>query len=220
MTPEPHVPRPGLWRSPTVLQPRGFPDTRPSLLAALRKGEPAQSAWRNFFARYAPAVYRVARRQGLDPHDADDVVQQVMLALSAHIGEFKYDRDRGKFRQWVKTVAANKVRDLYRHRGAAPDRARGGDVEVCPDDGPTIHDLWEQEWKAQDMHYCLDQVREEIAPRRFEAFRLYVLEGVPAEQTARQTGLTRAHVYVTRTQVVKRIREMMGKLEEEEGNRQ
>ena len=196
-----------------MLQPSQFPETRPSLLCSLRDGEPAQSAWREFFERYAPAVYRVARRQGLDAHDADDIVQQVMLNISAHIGEFDYDRDRGRFRQWVKTIAANKVRDLFRHRGAVRREVSLDEAQACSDPGREVEPLWEQEWKVQDMLYCLDQVAADIAPRRFEAFRLYVLEGVSADETAERLGMTRAHVYVTRAQVKKRIRELMLRLE-------
>ena len=54
-----------------MLQSRDFPETQPSLLRSLREGGPKQSAWREFFECYAPAVFRVARHQGLDRHDAE-----------------------------------------------------------------------------------------------------------------------------------------------------
>lgn len=186
-----------------------FPETRPSLLRTLREGESAQSAWREFFERYAPAVYRVARLQGLSHADADDIVQQVMLGVSTHIGAFRYDRDRGRFRQWVRAIAANKVRDLFRRRGAARPVVALDDTPDRADDSPSLHEVWEQEWQMQDMLWCLDQVAADISPRRFEAFRLYVLEGVTAAETAQRLDMTRAHVYVTRAQVTKRLREIM-----------
>lgn len=199
-----------------MLQPRPFPETRPSLLCSLGDGEQTESAWREFFDRYAPPLYRVARRQGLRAEDADDIVQQTMVAISAHIADFRYDRDRGRFRQWVKTIAANKIRDLHRHRQAAPDRISLSASEGDPaSDQPGIAEVWETEWRAQDMLWCLDQVRRDIAPRRYEAFELYVLGGVSAEETGRRMGMTKSHVYVTRTQVVKRIRELMERLGEE-----
>ncbi len=192
-----------------------FPETRPSLLRTLGDDQPAQSAWREFFERYAPAVYRVARRQGLMHADADDIVQQVMLGVSTHISEFRYDRDRGRFRQWVKAIAANKVRDLFRRRGTAREVASLDNAPDQVDDAPNLNQVWAQEWKVQDMHWCLDQVAADISPRRFEAFRLYVLEGVTAAETAERLDMTRAHVYVTRAQVTKRMREMMQTLRQE-----
>lgn len=198
-----------------MLPERGFPETRPSLLATLCNGEPVQSAWRDFFERYAPAVFRVARRQGLGTHDADDIVQQVMCSIAAHIGEFDYDRDRGRFRQWVKTVTANKVRDLFRHQAAAPRCVRLDSVAEPGDAASDIEAVWDEEWDVQDLLWCLDEIRPDIAPHRYEAFRLYVLEGISAEEAGRRVGMSRAHVYVTRAQIVKRLRAVMTRLEAE-----
>ena len=79
-----------------MLTPGPFPDTRPSLLDTLRQGD-AQTGWREFFRWYAPALYNVARCRRLAHDDADDLVQQVMLEVSSHIGEFRYAPDRGRF---------------------------------------------------------------------------------------------------------------------------
>lgn len=192
---------------------RHFPETRLSLLSRLRHdGSEGARGWREFFERYAPAVHRVARWRGLRAADADDIVQQTMMAVSAHIGDFRYDRDRGKFRQWVRTVAGNKIHDLLRRH-----RSREGScAHVRLDaDGPDVPDeaeAWRTEWQVQDMLYCLDRVRDEIPPWRYEAFTMYVLEGVSAQETADALGMTLNHVYVTRTLVIKRIRKLMKEL--------
>jgi len=193
-------------------RPSRFPDTRPSLLSSLRGDRPVQSAWREFFACYGPPIYRVARRRGLDGPDADDVVQQVMIAVSAHIDGFRYDRDRGRFRQWVCKITENKIRDLVRrqkaiHKEGSFDEQRDS---LVVDDSQA--DDWDREWRVQDLLWCVEQVREDFSPRRFEAFKLYVLEGVSAAETARQLGMTPGHVYVTRNHVVKGIRRWMEKL--------
>ena len=200
----------GRWKA--VLQPSGFPETRPSLLANLGEDPPGQSAWREFFERYAPAVYRVARLRGLADPDADDIVQQVMMSVSSHIGAFCYDRDRGRFRQWVRTIAENKINELGRRkRITLVDSAL---LESCPDEQPGAEAVWQQEWQVQDMLWCLDQVAEDISPRRMQAFRMYALEGVPAAEVAGRLGMTVGHVYVTRHLVLNRVRQRMGELEE------
>lgn len=196
-----------------MLQSREFPETRPSLLASLADGELAHSAWREFFDLYAPSVYRVARRRGLDVHDADDLVQQVMVAVSAHIGDFNYDRDRGRFRQWVKTIATRKICDFHRHRQALPDKTTIEGLDAYTATEPSEAQLWQEEWRVQDLRHCLRQVRREIAPKRYEAFELYVLSGLSAEETGRLLEMTKTHVYVTRTQVIKRVRELMRRLD-------
>jgi RNA polymerase sigma factor (sigma-70 family) len=194
-----------------MLQPRGFPETRASLLATLGDDARGQSAWREFFERYAPAVYRVARLRGLNEHDADDLVQQVMLAISAHIGDFHYDRDRGRFRHWVRTIAENKIKQQGRRR--QPVISDAALLENCADAAPTADEQWQREWQVQDMLWCLDEVAADISPRRMEAFRMYALEGVPAAEVAQRLGMTIGHVYVTRHLVLNRIREQMQKLQ-------
>jgi RNA polymerase sigma-70 factor, ECF subfamily len=193
-----------------MLRPRDFPETRASLLDTLRTEGAGGGGWREFFAAYAPAVYRVARHQGLAHHDAEDIVQQVMIAIAGHMERFEYDRATGRFRQWVKTIANNKLRDRHRRQAA------GVKLEALPTpDGwageePDLDALWDQEWRVQEILACLDQVTVDYSPRRVEAFRLYVLEGVPAEEAARRTGLTRGHVYVTRAEILARVRERLG----------
>lgn len=203
-----------LVRSVIVLKPRPFPETRASLLSAMR-GTGRETAWREFFARYAPPVFRVARQRGLDADDAEDVVQQVMISLSQHLSDFRYDRDRGRFRGWVQSITTNKVHD--RMRG----EKRRGDVAAFQfdedRDSPTDETesaLWAQEWLLQDTLWCLEQVRGEIAPHRYEAFRLYAVEGVAPAAIAERLGMTLGNVYVTRSQIAKRIRDLMASLNE------
>lgn len=57
-----------------------FPDTRLSLIVRLQ-GEPDAAAWTEFVRLYRPVVVRLARRRGLQDADADDLAQQVLLAV-------------------------------------------------------------------------------------------------------------------------------------------
>jgi len=195
-----------------MLRYREFPETRASLLAALGEEQPAQAAWREFYDRYAPAVYRVSRLRGLDANDAEDVVQQVMVTISRHIGTFEYDTSRGQFRHWVRRVTESRISDLCRRRPR--EVADANILDGRADDSPPIEELWAREWEVQDMLFCLDQVAGDIAPRRLEAFRNYVLDGLSAEDTAKRLGLTTGHVYVIRNVVINLMRKRMEELEE------
>ena len=182
-----------------MLHSAGFPETRPSLLAKLGEISLGQSAWRQFFECYAPAVHRVARARGLAGHDADDVVQQVMLSMVSHLGDFQYDRDRGRFRNWVRTVTENKIRELHR-------RKKLPQVSIDPDHQPTGDTLWSQQWHLQDLLWCLDQVGEEISPKRLATFKLYSLDGLSPSEVAKEMNTSVGYVYVTRHLVLNLIR--------------
>ena len=47
-----------------------------------------QAAWDAFVASYAPAISGWCRRRGLQPADAEDVTQDVLLAWPGHYGRF------------------------------------------------------------------------------------------------------------------------------------
>lgn len=199
---------------------REFMETRPSLLAQLGAGGP-ESRWREFFDLYAPAIFGVARARGLGRHDAEDIVQQVMVSVLGHIGSFEYSRDRGRFRSWIRRVTENKIIDLRRRRGRAraacagdPGGSADASASASGGGGGTAEAIWEEQWERQDLLHCLSLVEADISPRRMEAFRLYVLRGLSAQETARRLGMSVGHVYVVRCYVLDLVRKRLGQLGE------
>ena len=85
-----------------------LPETRNSLLLQVRNPRDA-AAWEQFVAIYRPAVYRLARREGLQDADAEDLAQGVLLSVSKAIGEWEKDEKRGTFRAWLLRVARNAI---------------------------------------------------------------------------------------------------------------
>ncbi len=64
-----------------------FPETRDSLLAQVRS--PAnREAWDQFALLYRPVIYRLARQRGLHDADAQDLAQQVLMAVASAIGNW------------------------------------------------------------------------------------------------------------------------------------
>ena len=64
------------------------------------------------------------------------------------------------------------------------------------------------------MQWCLDRVTADFSPRRLEAFRLYVFEGISAGEIAGKLEMTVGHVYVIRAQVINKVRRLMHTLGE------
>jgi RNA polymerase sigma-70 factor (ECF subfamily) len=83
-----------------------LPDTRASLIVRLPDAADAR-AWDDFVAVYAPLVYRLARRTGLQPADADDVVQEVLAAVARSVDGWLGRSDRGPYRAWLLRIARN-----------------------------------------------------------------------------------------------------------------
>ena len=99
--------------------------TRISLLARLaQSGEPDQAAWEDFVDHYGGKIYQWCLQWKLQPADAQDVVQSVLLKLATRMKDFRYDPSRS-FRAWLKTVTHHAWKDFAdsRCRRAMPTGA-------------------------------------------------------------------------------------------------
>lgn len=201
-----------------MYRPKAFPRTSTSLLLALGD-QPDSSVWREFFEHYAPPVYRIAKLRGLQPTDAEDIVQEVMVAIARQITSFDYRRDRGRFRDWVRRIADNKIVDLIRRQRTR--NAVGLEAENEPEDvEASVDKYWELQWLMQDLEYCLDRIAARVTAKRIAAFRLYVIEGVSAADTAAQLNMQIGYVYANRNQLLNLIRSEMKALNDAEGEPQ
>jgi RNA polymerase sigma factor (sigma-70 family) len=184
-------------------------NTRTSLLNRLRDGaDPV--VWDDFFRRYWPFVFSVARQQGCKEHTAEEIVQEVMLAIFEKKAVFCHDPARGRFRDWLGGVVRNKV--LARRRSPAERcRARGGDAENLAEIA-SAEEAPDAEWEAafdQALLACLlDRVRSEVHPRTYQAFEAVTFGGCSGAEAARLTGLTQNAVYQARKNILRRLREL------------
>src|SRR5262245_14457110 len=103
------------------------PETRPSLLVRLRDPGDGE-AWQLFVGLYAPLVYGLGRKRGLQDADAADLTQEVFRTVADAVRRLEYDPRKGTFRGWLYTVARRKLCDLAARERHQPRGA--GDAEV------------------------------------------------------------------------------------------
>ena len=92
--------------------------TRGSLLLRLREEPDSQAAWAEFVERYGPLIYAWCRRWQLQPADAEDVTQTVLLKLATHLKTFVYDPAR-RFRGLLMTITHHAWSDFIEAQKAA-----------------------------------------------------------------------------------------------------
>lgn len=187
------------------------PTTRPSLLARLR--DPADAAaWSRFVDLYAPLVYRFARRRGLQDADAADLTQEVLRAVAGAAGRFTYDPRQGRFRGWLQTVVRNK---LINFAAKARRQMRGsGDSAVqellaASAEAPELEEAWRDEYHRHLFHWAAEQVRNEVQRSTWEAFQRSAVEGKRGQAVATELGMSVAAVYLAKSRVLARIKELL-----------
>jgi RNA polymerase sigma factor (sigma-70 family) len=193
--------------------------TRASLLSRVRAvGDGA--AWTEFEARYRELVYSYCRRQGLQHVDAEDCTQAVLVNMVRFLPGFQYDRERGRFRDYLHRCTKNII-IRYRSRPAnAPARVELDMHDLFAHPRATSTELetaWEEEWAAHHMRRALAAVREHVAPQTMAIFEA-CLRGLSAADVARECGVSTDSVQKAKQRMRDRLQAQIRlQIEEEDG---
>jgi RNA polymerase sigma-70 factor (ECF subfamily) len=183
-----------------------FPTTRISLLMRVKDGADA-AAWEEFAAIYRPVVCRFGRRRGLQPHDAEDLAQNVLSAVADRVAEWTPDESRGRFRTWLVRIAMNQTITMFRRR--KPDAAHGGTTAAAalnhhPDHASELS----LDYRRELFRRLAQRVREEFEEGTWQAFWMTAVENVSIEATAAALEKSAGSVYTARSRVIRRLQEL------------
>ena len=170
----------------------------------------ATAAWSEFLELYTPILFRWARGLGLQQSDAADLVQDVFVVLVRRLPEFEHD-PRKSFRAWLRTILANRWRDL-RRRSATLTEHLGHPILDELDDPHATSDLAEAEYRAMLVRRALELMQREFKTSTWQACWQQLVEGRSAAEVARNLGLSINAVYVARSRVLRRLREYLDQL--------
>lgn len=189
--------------------------TRVSLLVRLSAPQPAdrELAWNEFRNRYTPIIAGFAARCGASRQDIDDIVQDVLTAFLGTSSDFTYDRSRGRFRGYLKTIT---VRAAIRRAGKNL-RFQGVPLDQVPHAELAVEPLWNDIWEQQLVSRALLMVRAECQNSlAFRAFEHYVLLDRPANIVAAELETSVNNVHQAKTRITKLLREAVQQLRAEE----
>ena len=192
--------------------------TRPSLLVRIR--DPGdREAWGQFVELYAPLIYGLARRSGMQDADAADLTQEVLRAVAGAAGRFGYDPRRGTFRSWLYTVARNEIRDhharLARHPAGRGDSEHRRLLEGLPAPSEDEEARWRGEYERRLLRWAAERVRDQFEPTTWDAFHLTAFEGRPPREVAGALGMSVGAVYIARSRVLARLRALIREVRED-----
>ena len=191
------------------------PETRRTLLIRIKDAGDHQ-AWEEFVSIYAPLIHAYGVRRGLQDADAADVAQMVLQSIATAIPGFEYDPQKGSFRGWLFQITRNWVLKTVEKRGRTPTATGETSFHQKLSQQPgqsEDEDLWNREHEQQLFHWAADKVRLEFKENTWQAFWRVAVEGQPVADVAAELGMSAGAIYIAKSRVTARLREMIETVE-------
>jgi len=186
-----------------------LPATRPSLLVRLRDAQD-HDAWRAFMELYAPLVYSYGRRHRLQDADAADLTQDMLRAVSVAMRRRDFDAQRRSFRRWLFTLAHHKLCDLLTRQRPQAQGSGDSDMHDMLSEVPTpLEDQWDRDYEMRLFTWAAERARPEFTESTWRAFWQTAVDGCRAGQTAEAPGMSVGAVYIAKSRVQTRLKELV-----------
>lgn len=181
--------------------------TDPNLIERIKDWH-EDEGWREFYDRYASAIEAHARRSGLSPEEAQDVVQTTMLKVATYIPKFEYDRTVCKFRTWLNQIVNQRIIAIWHERrkfhlpeeAVAELGASMGSVNSHEDP------IAQSELEHRMLQVCLARLRSSVKPKHWQIFEANTLDRLSAREVAKRYETTVANVWVVHHRLVRRLK--------------
>ena len=179
------------------------PKTSVSLLKDISDGT-ASVRWTEFYRRYEPAM-RGFLHERFPSVEADDVIQETLLALMKAMPEYHYTPDsKGHFHNYLMGIVKHKALDAIR-RNASFSSLRS---DLAQEDGLRTAALEEDDsWKMAAMEAAMEQLMSDdsITASTREVFRHVALMSESPEDVALQFGITRNNVDQIKSRMISKL---------------
>ena len=138
-------------------------------------------------------------------------MQEVFVILVQTLPTFHYDQN-GHFRRWLRTILLNKLCDRKRRAQRLEKALEQRPQEVMlPDVAETF---WEAEYQRELARQALRLMQAEFEETTWKACWETVVRGRPAEEVARELGISENAVYIAKCRVLRRLRQELAGLVE------
>lgn len=182
--------------------------TTTALLDALG-GSGDDPAWLQLDARYRPVIAGLARRLGASITDAEDIAQQTLAEFVTAYRQKRYDRTKGRLSSWILGIAHHTTLKLFRKNRRSG--THGEDVIEAASSMDDIEKVWRDERDRAILAQALGIIRDDssVDDQTVKAFELVGLRGVPPARAATECGMTVDQVYVAKSRMTKRLRDLV-----------
>jgi RNA polymerase sigma-70 factor (ECF subfamily) len=158
-----------------------------------------------------PPLYRRAYRILGNASDADDAVQDALLAAYTHLNQF---RGQAQISTWLTTIVLNcarlQLRQRLRHVQVSLDESTGELQPVSVSEWLADHrPNPEDECRESELSARLTQLHSQLSPTLRRTFQLRDVDGLSIRETARILGVPTGTVKAQSARARKRLKELM-----------
>ncbi|NQZ60191.1 MAG: RNA polymerase sigma factor [Lentisphaeraceae bacterium] len=185
--------------------------TRETLLERIRNKHDDKS-WEDFVYFYRNYIYIICRRMNLAHHDAEEVVQKILIKMWKKLPDFQYDKSKS-FRKWLCIVSSNCVRDYFRDIKRQSDKIdkaanERGHSEIG---APEIEAIAEKEWENYIVNMALNNIRDKFSEKVINIF-VELSEGATAKTLAEKMSIPANTISVYKKRVSAKLCEEIRRL--------
>jgi RNA polymerase sigma-70 factor, ECF subfamily len=189
--------------------------TSVSLLDRLKNAPPDDPDWQKLRDIYVPLIRVWLTRVTYLRDEADDLAQEVFVALLRELPAFERQRT-GSFRAWLRQVTTNRMRAFCKSRRRQPLAGLGEEADSLlaqlQDPASELSQQWDLDHDRHVFQKLLAIVQPDFEPATWKAFSRFALDDVPAAAVARELGMSESAVVQAKHRVLKRLREEAGGL--------
>jgi RNA polymerase sigma-70 factor (ECF subfamily) len=197
-----------------------LPETRHSMIARLAN-QADIATWLQFLRVYQAAILRYCRARGLRDSDAEEVCQDVALALARQASDWEKTGRSGSFRAWLFETARRLC--LKRIRDDQSFVSLDAMESEIPDAGEDAEEtlVGQESDDHRDWLLCAAAgiVQAEVASETWQAFWRTTVDGIAPADVATEMGVGVGSVYTSKCRVIARLRRCVTELDESSGEK-
>ena len=143
-------------------------DTRQTLITRLSDAYD-ESSWEEFVQIYSPYIWAILQRMNVQKDEIEDLRQNVLFNAWKALPDFKYEREKCKFRTWLSLVSRNAVYKYYRQKNKDKEREKAAENQEMISE-PDVEKIADDEWNRFVAEKAFETIRSDFSSNVLEIF--------------------------------------------------
>ena len=181
--------------------------TSSSLITQLQQLDPER--WRVFVRLYTPLLQYWIRRHSVPRSAQEDLLQEILVSISAGIQKFSPREVNGTFRGWLRTMVQRRAAD-YRRSLSVQVSTTAIDLLTIPANTVEAEDVQAEQQAFEELRIrAMELARQSCTENSWQMFWQTVVDGRPTADVATDYGVSTAAVRMARGRVLNLLREFL-----------